>query len=91
MMNKQLRLILLFVFISTIVVQWLFGNGAVAAGEREIMAVENLSDTVTSDPKTAHKKRVYENIVGMQFVRISPGKFIMGSPSNESGRDVYRY
>jgi formylglycine-generating enzyme required for sulfatase activity len=31
--------------------------------------------------------RTFTNSIGMQFVRIEPGNFIIGSPSNEPGRD----
>ncbi len=62
---------------------------AFAEGERENIAAETLSDAATNDSKTGHGKSVFKNILGMQFVLISPGKFIMGSPSKEPGRTIF--
>ena len=57
--------------------------------EKENIAAETLSDAVTNDHKTGHERSVFKNIVGMQFVLIAPGKFIMGSPSKELGRTIF--
>ena len=88
-MNKQPRLIIFFVFITTLLVQWLLNVGAVSAGERENIDTKPLLDTVTNDQRQVHEKAVFKNIVGMQFVLIPRGSFIMGSPSGEPGRTIF--
>lgn len=40
--------------------------------------------TSTSGPATRH---IYTNSVGMNFVHIAPGQFMMGSPVTEAGRE----
>jgi formylglycine-generating enzyme required for sulfatase activity len=70
-------------------VQWLFSGGAFAANEGENGAAENLPDAVINAPKTGYEKTVFTNILGMQFISIPRGNFIMGSPSTEPGRTIF--
>jgi formylglycine-generating enzyme required for sulfatase activity len=89
MMNQQYRMITIVAFILMLAVQWLCSGGAFAAGEEINIATENLPDTVTNEPKAGHEKDVFKNLIGMAFVSISRGKFIMGSPSSEPGRTIF--
>ena len=88
-MNQQFRMITIVAFISILAVQRLFSAGVFAAGEGGNLAAENLPDVVTSEPKTGHEKDVFKNLLGMEFVLIPHGKFIMGSPSSEPGRTIF--
>jgi len=89
MINRHPRLITIVVFITTMVVQGLFSDGAFAAGKGKNIAAENLLEAVTNEPKTGHQKDVFNNLIGMAFVSIPHGKFIMGSPSSEPGRTIF--
>jgi len=89
MVNKQPSLIAVVVFITMLAAQWFFSGGALAAGEKGNTAAENLPEVVTNEPKTDHKKDVFNNLIGMAFVSIPRGNFIMGSPANEPGRTIF--
>jgi len=78
-----------FILITTLVVQWLFRGGVFAAGEGKNSSAENLPNAVTNEPKTDHEKDVFKNLIGMDFVSIPQGKFIMGSPYSELGRTIF--
>ncbi|MFC1895991.1 formylglycine-generating enzyme family protein [Thermodesulfobacteriota bacterium] len=40
-----------------------------------------------ADEKAVERTESFTNSIGMKFVRIGPGSFMMGSPSDEPGRD----
>ena len=56
---------------------------SLAAGEDETISMR-LTAVRAAQPEVGGKKR---NSLGMEFVYISPGSFMMGSPSGESDRD----
>ncbi len=56
---------------------------SLSAGEDETISMR-LERVRAAQPAAGGKKR---NSLGMEFVYISPGSFMMGSPSGESGRD----
>ncbi len=60
-----------------------------AAGEPEAPPAENMDTSETIDPGT-DQLDVFTNDIGMTFVAISPGRYLMGSPSHELGR-MYIY
>lgn len=49
--------------------------------------VEDLSLTYAQPPSTRKSIERFTNSIGMAFVMISAGSFVMGSPSNEEGRE----
>lgn len=60
-----------------------------AAGEPEAPPAENMDTSESIDPGT-DQLDVFTNDIGMTFVAISPGRYLMGSPSHELGR-MYIY
>ena len=56
---------------------------SLSAGEDETVSIR-LTAVRVAQPAVGGKKR---NSLGMEFVYVSPGSFMMGSPSGESGRD----
>ena len=47
-----------------------------------------LGAAIADESKTETKSSTIRNSIGMEFVLISPGEFMMGSPPNEPGRDI---
>jgi formylglycine-generating enzyme required for sulfatase activity len=43
---------------------------------------------ISTSTAVPYLQRTYENSVGMKFVPIPPGQFVMGSPEDEDGRDT---
>ena len=56
---------------------------SLSAGEDETISMR-LTAVRVAQPAASGEKR---NSLGMEFVYVSPGSFMMGSPSGESGRD----
>ncbi|MBW2709377.1 MAG: hypothetical protein JRD04_08890, partial [Deltaproteobacteria bacterium] len=61
---------------------------SLSAGEDETISmrltVVRVAQPAATRPSAGGKTR---NSLGMEFVYVSPGSFMMGSPSGESGRD----
>ena len=56
----------------------------VAAGEDKQLKISLIK--VKATDAVGPRAKVFTNSIGMKFVYIEPGTFLMGSPSGESGR-----
>ena len=59
---------------------------AVFAISPEPAAAQHGPDTLTKVAAPVGEAKEWTNSIGMKFVRIGPGKFMMGTPENEPGR-----
>ena len=85
-MRLRISMVILILFL---VVAW-FSIDAVSALDGENPgAVENRTIPVENDARTASERKVFQNCVGMQFISIPHGSFMMGCPPSEPGRTVF--
>lgn len=62
------------------------GKGLAAEAAESIKEIEELQKAVSQIDQTTEKK---VNSIGMKFVRIQPGTFIMGMPPDKSGNNLF--
>ena len=82
--KRVVAIIILSLLVTFSVLSVCFIQG-LAAGEQEAPSEENIDTSETIDPRT-DQLDVFTNDFGMTFVAIPPGRYLMGSPSNELGR-----
>lgn len=81
------------VFVASVITGRLVRQSSLASAGGSGEASPDSEVLGTADPETRESVIVYDNgqrlrnSIGMEFVRIPPGEFMMGSPTREVGRD----
>ncbi|WP_406657418.1 formylglycine-generating enzyme family protein [Methanolobus sp. ZRKC2] len=83
-MSKKAMIVLLICALLTVTV---LSSGCTDSGENTEIEQNTDSTDLLAEAEDTVDDSVFTNSIGMEFVKIPAGEFIMGSPENESYRD----